>query len=76
MFTGGGPGDQEGILAQTHTTVDITILTNDDPKGVFAFSSESRERTVAEEYKEGKENTTTTTFDVVRSQGLSGDVEV
>lgn len=56
--------------------MDITVLTNDDPSGVFLFSPESREHTVAEDYIQGQENTTRTTFSVIRNQGLSGNVEV
>ena len=76
LISGGGPGDQEASLSSIHTSVDITVLTNDDPYGVFLFSPNSRELTVAEDYLPSQENTTQATFTVIRNQGLSGDVQV
>ena len=76
LISGGGPGDQEASLSTLHTSVDITVLTNDDPYGVFLFSPNSLELTVAEDYLPSQENTTQATFTVIRNQGLSGDVQV
>lgn len=77
LYLLGGKSDPiQGSLSPTHTSVKLTILTNDDPHGVIAFATQSREMTVAEDYEEGMSNTTQTTFTVERNQGLSGGVQV
>ncbi|XP_041464132.1 adhesion G-protein coupled receptor V1-like [Lytechinus variegatus] len=52
----------------------IEILVNDDPYGVLAFSSSSREKDVAEDFYPGDEDLATATFTVQRLQGTSGSV--
>lgn len=67
--------EPQGVVATQHSTVTLTILTNDDPNGVLIFNSNSIELTVAEDYSDGAMNATYTTLEIVRRQGLLGDVK-
>lgn len=63
-----------GVISPTYYQINITILTNDDPAGVLAFVT--REVVVAEDFLPGQENTTETQLEIIREQGLYGDVSV
>lgn len=76
LASGGDPGDELATLSPFHNSVSITVLTNDDPNGRFAFSTQTQEQSVAEDFLPGAENSTVAWFEVERQQGLLGDTEV
>ena len=49
--------------------VNLVVRSNDDPSGVLAFSTDSRETSVAEDVTEGDEQSRLADLTVVREQG-------
>jgi len=76
LYSGGGPGNERGVISLSHSSINITIRTNDNPNGVMAFNDDSRELIVAEDVIGELVNSTTATFTVSRKQGLFGHVKV
>lgn len=72
---GGGDHQQAGI-SPLYTHIAVTVAANDDPYGRFLFDPQSREKSIAEDYPVGFSNMTSTSFKVIRSQGLSKEVQV
>ncbi|XP_071506649.1 adhesion G-protein coupled receptor V1-like [Diadema antillarum] len=67
--TGGGRLSETSPLR-----VSIEITENDDPFGVLAFASSSREKDVAEDFYANEEDRATAVFTVERLQGTFGSV--
>ena len=73
---GGGPSDEVPSLATDNLEVTVTIRENDDPFGVFTFAESSREISIAEDFTEGRKNTTEAKLVVKRLQGTFNTVKV
>lgn len=63
-------------LSDTNTQVILTIEESDDPYGRFAFTLNSTEVTIAEDFYPGEEAKSTARFNVERRQGGFGNVQV
>lgn len=63
-------------LAESNLQTEVVVPANDDPNGLFAFLTSSRDLSVAEDFYPGNETNTETTFSVERRQGTDGSVEV
>ncbi|XP_041376199.1 adhesion G-protein coupled receptor V1-like [Gigantopelta aegis] len=65
-----------GRLDTTKTEASLLVKASDEPYGRFAFPPNSREKSIAEDFVPGQEETTKATFTVERWQGSIGRVEV
>ncbi|XP_061172919.1 adhesion G-protein coupled receptor V1-like [Saccostrea echinata] len=72
----GIPDSSLASIANTSNEVRLTVVASDDPYGKFAFTTETKSLTVAEDFYPGQESSTKATFTVERRQGIFGNVEV
>ena len=63
-------------LNTNYIEASLLVKASDEPYGRFAFPSNSREKSIAEDFNPGQEKTTQATFTVERWQGSIGRVEV
>ena len=54
----------------------VVVGENDEPWGLFSFTEESREVSVAEDYLPGEERKARVSLEVERRQGVNGDIKV
>lgn len=72
----GIPDPSLAVIGNTSNEVILTVVASDDPYGKFAFTTETKSLTIAEDFYPGQESTTKATFTVERRQGIFGNVEV
>lgn len=72
----GIPDPSLAVIGNTSSEVILTVVASDDPYGKFAFTTETKSLTIAEDFYPGQESTTKATFTVERRQGIFGNVEV
>lgn len=76
MLVGRNDVDDLASIATANTQVTLTIQESDDPYGRFAFTLNSTEITIAEDFYPGEEEKSTARFYVERRQGGFGNVQV
>lgn len=72
----GIPDPSLAVIANTSNEVILTVVASDDPYGKFAFTTDTKSLTIAEDFYPGQESSTKATFTVERRQGIFGNVEV
>lgn len=63
-------------LANNGTVATVRIISSNDPHGLMAFASDSRDLKIAEDFYVGNEDSTRATFNVERRQGTQDEIKV